>query len=235
MGALAPNVLADLRGRTVHIDPTETSVAWGFGLDWRPVPIFQRYSAYTAYLDQLNATALRGAHAPERILRDKPTSLDGRNAFWDSPRYMLELACRYRQGPSDTRWGSFAVGASRCGSERVLSRARFAAGQQIRVPAPPDRRSIVLARFAFSVPVAERVVAMLARPIHHTTIVADGERFRISDPSSGGPLLVRTRGALGWQARYGGAISYDVLAPSRGGTVTFSTIPIAASRSATAP
>jgi hypothetical protein len=235
MGALAPNVLVDLKGRTVHVDPIETSVVWGFGLDWRPVPVFQRYSAYNAYLDELNAAALRGADAPERILRDKATSIDGRNAMWDSPRYMLELACRYRQGPSDTRWGSFAAGPSRCGSERVLARARFSAGEPVHMPVPPDPHSIVLARFSFAVPAAERLVQMLTRPIHHTFITADGERFRISDPSSGGPLLVRTRGALGWQARYGGDVAYDVLVPSRGGSVVFSTVPIASDGSTTGP
>jgi hypothetical protein len=235
MGALAPDIQADLRGRTVHVDPTETSVVWGFGLDWHPAPVFQRYSAYNAYLDELNAAALRGSDAPERILRDKATSIDGRNAMWDSPRYMLELACRYRQGLSDSRWGSFAVGASRCGRDRVLARARFSAGEPVRVPVPPDRHSIVLARFSFDVPPAERLVSMLARPIHHTFVAADGERFRIADPSSGGPFLVRTRGALGWQARYGGDIAYDTLVPSRGGSVVFSTVPIATDGSTTGP
>ena len=56
----------------VGVDEYETSLAWGYGLDWRPVPVFQRFVAYTAHADEGNARRLESdAHAPERVLRHK--------------------------------------------------------------------------------------------------------------------------------------------------------------------
>ena len=37
---LDPQMLADLRGHTMAIEPWETGVAWAYQLDWDPLPIF---------------------------------------------------------------------------------------------------------------------------------------------------------------------------------------------------
>ena len=59
---MPPEVRAALSGSTVHIEPTETSVAWIFPeVRWGPLPVFQSYSAYTPKLDNLNAAALASA------------------------------------------------------------------------------------------------------------------------------------------------------------------------------
>lgn len=38
-----PATVALLRGHRVDVDPWEQSVAWLYGLDWQPVPVFQDY------------------------------------------------------------------------------------------------------------------------------------------------------------------------------------------------
>ena len=224
-------VLADLEGHTVHVDPTETGLVSAYGLDWRPIPVFQRYSAYTAYLDELGASALRGPRAPERILRSTALVIDGRNTFWDSPRTMLEIVCRYRQGPASARWGSFARGPSRCGREQPLGTVRFSANERIAVPVAPDDSSIVVARFHFSVPIVQRLEATLLRPFNTLSIVAGGRRYRVARPDVAGPLLVRATSKLGWAPGFGGDVDYRSLYPSLGGSVDFSAIPIGAARS----
>ena len=68
--AVPPEMLAAIAGHSVNIDPVAEGVATAYpGFTWRPQPIFQSYSAYTAYLDQLNADQLRSPARPERILR----------------------------------------------------------------------------------------------------------------------------------------------------------------------
>ena len=224
-------VLADLESHTVHVDPTETGIVSAYGLDWQPIPVFQRYSAYTAYLDELGASALRGPGAPERILRSTALVIDGRNGFWDAPRTMLEMVCRYREGPALAGWGSFARGPSRCGREQPLGTVRFAANERVAVPSAPDDSSIVLARFRFSVPVVQRLEATLLRPFETLSIVAGGRRYRVARPDVAGPLLVRATPELGWGPGFGGKVEYSSLYPSLGGSVEFSAIPIGATRS----
>ena len=94
--ALDPSLLALLQGHTVHVLPTEAAVPWAFSLPWRPLPIMQGYQAYTPALDHLNATALTGPRAPERVLLNRLGGLDGRYTPWDEPETTRTLLCRYR-------------------------------------------------------------------------------------------------------------------------------------------
>jgi hypothetical protein len=59
--------LSLLRGHTVHVEPYQAAVAWVYQLDWRPLPVFQSYAAYTTTLDQQDADAVNSARAPQRI------------------------------------------------------------------------------------------------------------------------------------------------------------------------
>ncbi|MGH2962258.1 MAG: hypothetical protein ACRDL3_08710, partial [Solirubrobacterales bacterium] len=66
---LDPRTLELLRDAPVHVDPWEAEVAWAHGLEWRPLPVFQTYAAYTEELDRRNAEALASDDGPSRILR----------------------------------------------------------------------------------------------------------------------------------------------------------------------
>lgn len=220
------DVVAAVVGHPAHVDPTAVSAAWAYGLDWRPIPVFQRYSSYTEYLDELGAAMLRGSRAPDRILRKVGPGIDGRNSLWDSPRTMLEVVCRYQEGPASAGWGAFFRESSRCGKERSLGRFTFSAGETIRVPPAPDGSSLVVARFDFSVPLLQRVVSTVARPLEHLTIAADGRSFRVARPDVAGPLLVRATPRLAYGDGFGGDVAYRRLRPSLGGSVTFAAIPI---------
>ena len=64
------------------------------GSEWDPPPFFQSNDAYTSYLDDLNAHFLAGSRAPRYVMREN-IALDGRDPRFESPRYMLEMICRY--------------------------------------------------------------------------------------------------------------------------------------------
>jgi hypothetical protein len=55
----------------VHVDPAETSLVWAYGLNWRPVPVFQRYLAFTEHSDVLNARALARSGGPSVVIRER--------------------------------------------------------------------------------------------------------------------------------------------------------------------
>jgi hypothetical protein len=155
--ALEPEVLAALRGQTVHVDPWETGVivAWP-ELTWQPLPVFQSYTAYTPWLDERNAAVLRSAAAPTRILRGGPrlggvpetpagATLDGRYRWFESPAAMLETFCRYEEVAATGRWEVLALGARHCGEPELLGTVTAATGVTVAVPVEerPDRLVIV--------------------------------------------------------------------------------------------
>ena len=42
----------------MHLDPSEAAAVWAYELDWRPLPVFQPYIAWTQDLDERNAEAV---------------------------------------------------------------------------------------------------------------------------------------------------------------------------------
>jgi hypothetical protein len=139
------HLLRQVAGRTVHVDPYETDVVYAYGLRWRPLPVFQSYTAYTTRLDELNARAIQGNDAPERILREL-TAIDGRHQSFEAPAAMRAMLCRYRQVGAINGWQVLARGGYRCGSTSRLSTVRAAPGERVRIPRPSRSDRLVLVR-----------------------------------------------------------------------------------------
>ena len=67
--ALRTATLTLLEGHSVAVEPAEDSVVYAYPqLRWDPEPVLQAYTAYTTYLDHLDAAFLASSHAPQRIL-----------------------------------------------------------------------------------------------------------------------------------------------------------------------
>jgi hypothetical protein len=157
-------LVAPAVGRTVHVSPWETSAVYAYpDLRWRPLPVFQDYSAYTAELDQLNVAALAGDRRPDFILRKVGVAVDVRVARWEPPAATLEMVCRYREIRADGSWKLLEATANRCGAPAVVARGEGRFGAPISVPtgpavqpppagagvaAPPAGDGIVVARFS---------------------------------------------------------------------------------------
>ena len=95
--ALHPAVVASLAGLTLAAEPWDDALSFGYPqLRWRPEPVLQSYSAYTPYLDGLDASFLASPGAPQRILYQH-VALDDRDPFWDPPSAMVAMYCHYRQ------------------------------------------------------------------------------------------------------------------------------------------
>jgi hypothetical protein len=140
---LDAEALALLRGRTVAVTPYETVLVWAYRLRWKPLPVFQSYSAYTSGLDQLDADTVASAAAPERILLSAGRGVDGRIPQFDEPLTERTILCRYRE----LHVGSLDVlgrGRNRCGRPVVIAVVKAAWGQQVAVPAPPNEHTLVI-------------------------------------------------------------------------------------------
>jgi len=151
-GELAiPIAVSDaLAGRTAHVEPFEADVATAYpDIVWRPLPVFQSYSAYTAPLDRMNADMLASDRAPERILReyfiDPGMTIHGRFRWFESPATNLEMLCRYREAIATDHWEVLERIPDRCADPIPLGSVQARVGQPVDVPRGPVD-SIVVAK-----------------------------------------------------------------------------------------
>lgn len=189
--AVPEEALDQLRRGTVHVAPTETAAIWAYDLRWRPLPVFQDYTTYTAGLDEKNADALRAGPWPDRVLVERGADLDYRLPIWSVPRTALELLCRYRTTFESPRWLVLTRAEDRCGPERPLEAVRARWDQSVPVPRGSTRRSVVLVRprglAAFGV---DRVRQTLFRG-QYRWVTLDGERYRVmAGAANGGPIAL---------------------------------------------
>ena len=218
-----PTMLERIGRASVHIEPWDASVAWVYGLDWRPLPVFQSYMAYTERLDRINADALASPSGPQAILHQS-LALDGRIPRFQSPSANVELLCRYSMVEFGSDWNLFMRdGSSRCGGARRLGRLDARQGRAVTVPASgPDE--LVVARFADlepGLPGALRALILRPRPTVFR-VGSDPVAHRFIVATAGRPHIIRVPQCL--QGRLG---SYD--------TSSYDTFTLSGSRSLPAP
>jgi hypothetical protein len=185
------SIIAQLAGHTVTIDPYAAAIAPAYpAFTWRPMPIFQSYSAYTAALDGQNADLLRSAARPERILRQfvprlvgggrtVPYAMDGRNYWFESPEATVERLCRYREVAVSGEYQVLAESGRSCGAETPLATVTAARGESVAVPAAPSPDDIVLVRVHG---VADGLLARLRATLWRTpdwSVLIDGVGYRL--------------------------------------------------------
>jgi hypothetical protein len=73
-------------------------------------------------------------------------TLDDRNARFESPGYVEELVCRYRQVSVGAGWQLLERGPDRCGGQSEIDKRRVLLGQVVPVP-KAGRDDMVVARF----------------------------------------------------------------------------------------
>ncbi len=106
-----PRLIDAIGSGTVHVYPYDAGLVWSRRLRWRPLPVFQAYSAYTEGLDRRNAAMVRATDGPDFILDEHTTAFDGRNPAWESPAAMVAMLCRFR--PATAPYGPLAAAQAR--------------------------------------------------------------------------------------------------------------------------
>jgi hypothetical protein len=192
-----PVTLGLLEGKTVHVAPYQTSVVWAYELDWRPLPVFQSYAAYTTGLDETDADALSSPRAPQRILRNLDPSgprQETRVQAFDEGLATRTILCRYVELRTTPDWQVLGLGPNRCQTPVPLTtfaRVRADWGQVVQVPPPPNDHSFVFVRISgVGVGGFERLTALLYRPAVRE-IVFDGVAHRLREGTAADGLILR--------------------------------------------
>ncbi len=224
-----PETLRLLRGHTVDVLPDEESVAWAYNLDWRPLPIFQNYSAYTTGLDQVNAEMLSSARAPQRILRHLEGEIDNRVGAFTEGLTTRTILCSYEELRTTSMWQVLGLGPNRCGAPVPLGTISAGWDQAVAVPAPPNEDSFVFVRIGGAgVGGLERLYGLLYRPVGRT-VVLNGTTYRLIEATASDGLILRAPPGVDFSPPFNLAPNATMIAvgengqgPTRDHQITFS-------------
>jgi hypothetical protein len=201
--ALDEKTWALLRGKTVDVYPQEATAAWAHDLDWRPLPVFQSYTAFTERLDRLNADALSSSKGPELILRRPEETIDSRNGAFESPAAVIAMVCHYEEVRATAAWEVLKRVPDRCGSARPVGSLKPGLGESVAVPQPPSSNELVFARVrGIQVSGAERIRALLYRA-QQRTVAINGHGFRFIPGTADDGLLLTIPPRADYSAPYG--------------------------------
>jgi len=236
-----PEMLAAIAGHSVNIDPVAEGVATAYpGFTWRPQPIFQSYSAYTSYLDQLNADQLRSPMRPERILRQVdapstqggrsiPPAVDGRFYWFEAPDATIERLCRYREVSANGGWQLLADTGRACGLPQPISTVTAKPGESVTVPPAPSPDDIVAVRVhGIGQSLAARLRSVLWKaPI--SQVMLDGFKHRLVPGTAADGLVLAVPPAAQGSApfAFGPPIkTISISGPGGGGPLTYEFVAI---------
>ena len=151
-----------LTGHTVDVFPWDIAITELYDFKWHPRPVFQSYSAYTAYLDSLNAKHFSSDTAPEYLLYASK-SIDGRYSFFDEPETFRTLLYRYQPCGQDK---GFIVLRKKDNpavvKEEYIDKAVVGFGQIIALPKVND--GLLFARIHIEYNFAGRLLKFLFKP-----------------------------------------------------------------------
>jgi hypothetical protein len=184
----SPAVVQALAGARVHAEPWAVGLVWAHDLRWAPGPVFQTYSAYTPLLDRLNARALAGPRTTG-VLRQS-AAIDGKHPLWESPRYQVQLLCRFREVAADAVWQALRRGPDRCGQPLSLGAASAGPGEAVTVPTAPGALVVATVRPRDGGPGVQG---------DHPTLRCDDRPYRVAQGFPSGPLVLDAS-AAGWSS-----------------------------------
>lgn len=186
---LDPHTIDLISGRTVHIWPYDAAVAWAYPeLKWRPLPVFQTYSAYTNDLDDFDASFLRSDRAPDRVLRNLPIQIDGRFGSLEAPTTTLALLCRYVELYASPSWEVLGRVRDRCSPPELISTVNTTSYAPVPVPRP-SAGELVAARIRGLDPTFWERIEATAYKLGQRTILINKNPFRLV-PDTADQLLI---------------------------------------------
>ena len=191
-------VVGDLRGHTVAIEPWEIGVAWAYQLDWDPLPIFQNYQAYTSRLDEINAAKVESPDGPDRILRENglvvsPEStgdVDDRYPGWDPPAQARAILCNFVLLHTSPRWQALGRTPNRCSPPQLIRSIDASSGETAPVP-EPGRDEVVFVRiYGAGVGGVERLTSLLLHARTRRVVINGGQSYRLTPGTASDGLLL---------------------------------------------
>jgi hypothetical protein len=204
------------RGGPLHIEPADAGLPWSQNLPWRPLPVFQSYSAYKRDLDERNAAEVRRPDGPQQILRENNNTIDQRNPAWESPAAQREMLCHFRSRSVIGRWILLRRTPPRCGTPRLIATEHGNLGVPAAVPPAPDGSSVVFVRIdGLAVGGIERLRNFVYRALPRGAVLDGGRFFRVVPGTAEDGLVMRVPKAADFPAPFNLDQGTDSLTLSR--------------------
>lgn len=144
-GILPQEIIKKISGSKVDIFPWDIFHIFSENLNYHPRPVMQSYSAYTPYLDQLNASAFSSSSGPEFIIF-RSGAIDERYPWFDESLTKQTIARNFRVVEQKNEWLLLQR------LSRELERSRGPAGEERRAFGEwiklPESLDLVYGRFA---------------------------------------------------------------------------------------
>lgn len=169
---------------SLAIEPWDYDFGWWFGLATRNPPVFQRYVAFTPWLDSLNADFYDGRNPPKFVLHALNNAIDGRSAAWQAPRTTVSLFCNYMVRDTEGPWVLLEQAEWQCRS----STRKFLTQRT-----GPDCLGTLKVNVV-SDPLVTRVWSALVKPKAPPSASVGSVYKRLTAASWGAPLLYQTSG-----------------------------------------
>jgi hypothetical protein len=204
--AIDESILGRIRGESVHIGPLESGVAFAHDdLVWKPLPVYQDYTVYTAGLDEINRSALLDADAaPRFILRGPPVAIDGKHPWFEGPATMRAMLCLYDEVEVAGQWQLLERGADRCAEPRLLSRIVAEPGEAVPVPRMEDGDAMLFVRIDGIEPTLAESAWSFAFKAHEWYITRNETgRYRLVAPTAGQGLVMAVGPELSYATDFG--------------------------------
>lgn len=206
--AVPEPVLEALAGKTVAIEPWEITVAWAYELDWKPLPVFQNYQAYTQQLDRLNAAAAADAEdGPQALLRQMPAgavetggrpSIFERQPAWDPPEQSFVAFCNFVPTLTDEAWQVLSRVPDRCGEPVLAASLTVEPGQAFQIPQARNDEVVIMRLRGAKLEGLEKLTSLFWRPSERHAVANGGEHvYRLPPDTSEGPMIVSADRTLG--------------------------------------
>jgi hypothetical protein len=215
--ALPGRLLNALATHSFAVEPVEDSMSFAYPAlrHWDPEPVLQAYSAYTSYLDHLDAAFLASQRAPQLILY-RPVSTNRFDPAWQPPAATEALYCHYVEVMTADYWVLLRRVPDRCGRAVAIEQVTAHFGQRVDVPAAPGPGDMVIARFSLGLPAGTGAENFFwkAPALHVETWVANApssvaspsrafSAWRFVAATASDDHVLYAPPALGWTAGYG--------------------------------
>lgn len=206
--SVPPPVLEALVGKTVAIEPWEITIAWAYELNWKPMPVFQNYQAYTQQLDRLNAaTAEEAVNGPQTLLRQMPAGTvvtGGRPNFlerqpaWDPPEQSFADFCNFVPTLTEGAWQVLSRIPDRCGEPKLATSLTVDPGQTFQIPQASNDEIVIMRLRGLKLEGLEKLAALFWRPSERHAVVNGGRySYRLAPDTTEDPMIVSADRRLG--------------------------------------
>ena len=141
-------------------------------------PMSSLFSAYTPWLDEINAKWITSSNAPKFLLLQPPTTIDGRFPWWDSPRFWMATLCNYQVHFEGENWLLLSKRTkSLCQDMNLLLESKKQ-GQMIelRKTTPTE---IYVVNMVQEESLVDKVVRTLFKPINPDTVLVNKLEYRL--------------------------------------------------------